>query len=99
LSWLFGSKKDRDRERMARIREQGNSGEWRFRMVHTGEEIQRTGRGSDYRTRKADILGRGYGPWTYHEVKTGNSRLSEHQEKEKKKRKGHYRVERYGSWY
>jgi len=59
--------------------------------VARGYEVERTGRGSDFRRR---IAGE---PWTYDEVKSGNSPLSPLQRKEKKKRGKNYEVHRYGS--
>lgn len=59
-----------------------------------GYEVRRTGRGSDYKERKVNILTGRTGPWTHVEVKSGNSRLSKLQNRTKRKTK-RYRVERY----
>ena len=53
-----------------------------FRLNRALEEVERTGRGHDLKTRRHNIF-TGKTETTYYEVKTGNSRLSELQEKNK----------------
>lgn len=58
-----------------------------------GYEVERTGKGSDFRVRKRDLFtGRVTGSKLV-EVKTGGSGLSKLQRKMKKKKKGKYEVE------
>lgn len=62
-------------------------------IVRGGYEVTRTGRGSDFRVEKRDLPGRVVDSKDI-EIKTGRSRLSELQEETKKRRTGHYKVER-----
>ena len=77
---LFGTKnlgREGRRQRIKENQEQGRMGERRFRFwaLTLGWDVERTGRGSDYRMSKRD-------PWTGRkrnrliDVKTGNSPLS-----------------------
>jgi hypothetical protein len=61
-----------------------------------GNDVTRTGRGHDYKVTHRDPLTRQYQGTTYHEVKSGNSRLSDLQNKTKKKMGSRYKVERSG---
>ncbi|MDH7517568.1 MAG: hypothetical protein QHH19_04410 [Candidatus Thermoplasmatota archaeon] len=86
-------KKEIKREVIAENRARGKRAEERFEMNarFSGYEVERTGRGSDYKIRKRD-------PWTrkvvytgYREIKSGNAQLSDLQKKTKK-RKSNYKV-------
>lgn len=96
---IFGipeSKKEKRRRISRENQRKGKAGEEIVRMnyiVRGGYNVTRTGRGSDWHAEKRDLLGRVIDN-TDIEVKTGRSRLSKLQEKTKKKRRGHYEVER-----
>lgn len=62
-------------------------------VVRGGYEVTRTELGSDFPVEKRDLLGRVVGSKDT-EIKTGKPRLSELQGETKKRRMGHYRVER-----
>ena len=89
------TKKQRDRERMARIRSQGRDAEDAFgaRSEVLGTKAARTSKGSDYRVTDTDML-TGRRTSTLVEVKSGRSRLSKLQKKTQRKHKGHYEVVR-----
>ena len=95
---IFGipeSKKE-GRQRISReIGRKGKAGEEIVRMNYAlrGYEVERTGRGSDFHVVKRDMLGRVIDSKDI-EVKTGSSTLSELQEKTKKRKRGHYKIER-----
>ncbi|MEM2947608.1 MAG: hypothetical protein QXN96_05170 [Candidatus Bathyarchaeia archaeon] len=88
------SKKQRKREVLEYNYTKGKIGEDLVAMKYTlmGYEVERTGRGSDFRVRKRDIFGRVIESKVI-EVKTGRSKLSKLQKKMKKK-KSNYRVEK-----
>lgn len=93
------SKKERRRQRLSSNRANGRNAEESFvlREKLNGNSVKRTGRGHDYKVTHRDIFGRATRT-TYHEVKSSrNARLSELQEKTKKKLKGRYKVERPNS--
>ena len=89
------TKKQRKRRKLEEARRKGRAGEeaYRFQAMLQGKEVERTGRGHDFKETTTNI-------WTgrkstkYVEVKTGGARLSELQEKTKKKKKGGYKVVR-----
>jgi hypothetical protein len=93
---IFGKKipkKQLKREVIAENRRKGKAAEQSYvmRAKLSGYEVERTGRGHDYKIRKRD-------PWTgrvvytgYREVKSGNAKLSKLQQKTKK-RKSNYKV-------
>jgi len=87
------SKKQRRRETLAESRAKGRAGEDIVGMKYAlqGYEVERTGKGSDFRVRRRDLFGRVVESKLV-EVKTGKGRLSEVQKKTKKKKK--YKVER-----
>lgn len=61
-----------------------------------GKEIERTSRGSDYRERSTNLMGKGVGRWKYKEIKTGGAKTSRLQNKTRKKvGKGGYEVVRF----
>jgi hypothetical protein len=99
MAWDFlrvaPSKKQKKREVLANNQARGKAAEQQFELTSAleGEEVVRTGRGSDYRVRKRD-------PWTGRvtssklvEVKSGKAKLSKLQRKTKKK-KSNYAVKR-----
>ncbi len=61
-----------------------------------GHEVKKIHKGGDFVVQKRSVFGRNIGKPTVHEVKTGNSQLSEAQRR-KKTRLGNrrYKVERY----
>ncbi|MCX8197915.1 MAG: hypothetical protein N3F07_01835 [Candidatus Micrarchaeota archaeon] len=61
-----------------------------------GNEVKRSGRGSDWMERKVDDFTGRKGPWRHVECKTGAARLSQLQRETKRKAR-RYRVERY--WF
>ncbi|MCX8197394.1 MAG: hypothetical protein N3G80_03720 [Candidatus Micrarchaeota archaeon] len=65
-----------------------------LRSEARGNEVQRTGRGSNYRERKIDILTGKKGSWIDVKVKSGQAKLSKLQKKTKRK-KSRYRIDRY----
>jgi len=98
--WSKKSKKEEMRERIAENYRKGKAAEEQFRVKCSfeGKEVERTGRGHDFRVRTRD-------PWTGRvvrselvEVKSGNADLSDLQKKTKKK-KSNYRVKREDPWF
>ncbi|MEM3489007.1 MAG: hypothetical protein QXO75_05045 [Nitrososphaerota archaeon] len=88
------------RERIAENRRKGKAAEEQFktRCFLEGKEVERTGRGHDFRVRERDW-------WTGKvkrsyvvEVKSGESRLSKLQKKIKKK-KSNYKVVKEDPWF
>lgn len=88
------SKKQRKRELLKDNIAQGKIGEDLAELKYTlsGYEVERTGKGHDFRVRKRDIFGRVVESKVI-EVKTGKSKLSKLQKKTKR-RKSNYKVER-----
>lgn len=80
----------RDNQRKGRAAE--DQAMFRDRMV--GYEVERTGRGHDYKRKKRDFFTGRVTKTEYVEVKSGNAKLSPLQEKTKKKKKGNYRTVR-----
>lgn len=92
------SKKQRMKDQIRDNYRKGKVGEDQVRMRYAimGYEVERTGRGSDFRVRKRDFTGR-VRESRLVEVKTGRSDLSDLQRKTKKK--GNYKVERVDPWW
>lgn len=91
-------KKQIKREIIAENRRKGKAAEdsYKMRAQLAGYEVERTGRGHDFRVRKRDIL---TGRVTYsgvREIKSGNAKLSKLQ-KATKKNKSNYKVIRENS--
>jgi len=61
-----------------------------------GNKVTRTGRGHDYKVTHRHPLTGKYEGTTYHEVKSGNGKLSKLQKKTKEKKGSRYKVERSG---
>ena len=61
-----------------------------------GNDVTRTGRGHDYKVTHRHPFTGEYQGTTYHEIKTGNSELSDLQKATKKKMGSRYKVERSG---
>lgn len=93
--WPKKSKKEEMRERIAENRRKGRAAEeeFRFRCFLEGKEVERTGRGSDFRVRKRDPFTGKVTRSELVEVKSGNAELSELQKKTKRKR-SNYKVVR-----
>ena len=93
---LFGrsiSKKQIKKEVIAENRRKGKAAEeaYKMRAQLAGYEVERTGKGHDFRVRKRDIL---TGKVTYsgvREIKSGKAKLSKFQRKTKKKQ-SNYKV-------
>jgi len=68
------------------------------RYFLSGYEVERTGRGHDFRVRKRDIFTGRVIESKLIEVKSGSAELSELQHK-MKKRKSNYKVERVSSFF
>lgn len=60
-----------------------------------GNDVRRIHRGGDFVVQKRDFWGRKIGEPKTYEIKTGNSKLSDAQERMKKKLKGNYKVVRH----
>ncbi|MFA4887052.1 MAG: hypothetical protein WC595_02485 [Candidatus Nanoarchaeia archaeon] len=94
------SQKEIRKEVLIDSQRKGKAGENEYVMNATlaGYEVERTGRGSDFRITKRDIF---TGKVTYsglREIKTGNAKLSKLQ-KETQKRKSNYKVIRPNPWF
>jgi hypothetical protein len=97
---IFGLKKSRRRKKVKSAHTMGLNRDWgkvtenffAIDRITSGYETERTGRGSDFRTRR-----RGSRKWTYHEIKSGGSTLSPLQRKEKKKRGRRFKEHRFSS--
>jgi len=89
------SKKQKARLVIDRNRRRGKIGEdmVRTRYIMRGYEVERTGRGHDFKVRKRDPFTGRVIETKYVEVKTGNAKLSKLQE-ETKNKKRNYKVER-----
>ena len=100
---IFGrkiSKKQIKREVIDENRRRGKAAEDSYVMKArlSGYEVERTGRGHDFRVRKRDPF---TGKVTYsgvREIKSGNAKLSKLQQKTKKKQ-SNYKVIREDSWW
>ena len=100
---IFGrkiSKKQIKREVIDENRRRGQAAEDAYVMKArlSGYEIERTGKGHDFRVRKRDPF---TGKVTYsgvREIKSGNAKLSKLQQKTKKKQ-SNYKVIRESSWW
>ena len=95
-SILFGRRKSKKQRKKEQLREnvrKGRAGEDQARMVYAlrGYDVERTGKGSDFRARRRDMF-TGKVESKRVEVKTGKSQLSKLQKKTKKK--GKYEVYR-----
>jgi len=98
---IFGrkvSKKKLKKEVIEENRMRGKAGEDTVRMQYglSGYEVERTGRGHDFRVRKRNPFSGRVVKTELIEVKTGKAKLSKLQRKTKKK-KGNYRVVRVGN--
>jgi len=95
---IFGrkiSKKQIKKDVLEENRRKGRAAEASF-VVNaqlSGYEVERTGRGHDYRIRKRDLTGRVVYSGV-REIKSGNAKLSQLQEQTKKK-KSNYKVIRH----
>ena len=89
------SKKQKKRERLAVNRAKGRAGEEIVvsRYVLSGYEVERTGKGHDFRVRRRDPFTGRVVESKLVEVKTGKAKLSKLQKRTKKK-KSNYKVER-----
>lgn len=99
FNFVFGrpkTKKQRRREQIRENRRKGEAGEddTRFKYQLWGYDVERTGRGHDFRVTQRDILTGKIRKRFYVERKTGNANLTELQRKMKRKYKDRYVVER-----
>ena len=60
-----------------------------------GNDVKKIHKGGDFVVQKRDFFGKNVGKPTVHEIKTGNSQLSEAQTKKKKQLGKRYKVHRY----
>jgi len=95
---IFGrkkSKRQRSRETLADSRAKGKAAEDWDAMSYSmrGYEVERTGRGSDFRVRRRDLFTGRVVENRLVEVKSGSARLSKLQKKTKRK-KSNYKVDR-----
>jgi hypothetical protein len=99
-SWNNEVKKTRKRSTLSVNKAKGRMAENVFVGVQgmAGNTVTRTGKGHDYKVTHRHPITREYEGTTYHEVKTGNSKLSKLQKKTKKKMGSKYKVERSG-WF
>lgn len=93
---IFGrkpSKKEIKREQLVDNRRKGQAGEDIIETEYalSGYEVERTGKGSDFRVRKRDFFSGRVIESKLVEVKTGKAKLSKLQTKLKKK--GNYKIE------
>lgn len=88
------TKKQKKRDVIADNRRKGKAAEDLVKLKYTirGYEVNRTGRGSDYRVTKRDLLTGRVTDNKLVEVKSGKAKLSKLQKKTKKK-KSNYKVE------
>jgi hypothetical protein len=94
----FGSPESEKEKRQRISRESRRKGKAAEEIVAQryglyGYKVERTGRGSDFHVTKRDLLGRVIDSKDI-EVKSGSSQLSELQEETRKRKRGHYKVER-----
>ncbi len=100
---IFGrrvSKKQIQREVIEENRRKGKAAEdsYAMRARLSGYEVERTGKGHDFRVRKRDPF---TGRVTYsgvREIKSGNAKLSKLQQKTRRKQ-SNYKVVRENSWW
>jgi len=94
------SKKQIKKEIIAENRARGKSAEdsYVLRAQLAGYEVERTGRGHDFRIRKRDIITGRVISSDLREIKSGNAKLSKLQKKTKKK-KSNYKVIRQESLF
>jgi hypothetical protein len=71
---------------------------FKLESAMNGYKVKRTGRGSDFKTKKSKLLSSKKESWNLIEVKSGNSKLSPLQKKTKKKEKK-YKVKRYKPFF
>jgi hypothetical protein len=95
---LFGRKKSKKQataERLANSQAKGKAAEDWTAVSYSikGYEVERTGRGSDFRVRRRDPFTGRVVESKLVEVKSGNAKLSDLQ-KQTKKRKSNYKVDR-----
>lgn len=91
------TEEQRKRRKLAEARRKGKAGEesYRFWATLQGKQVERTGHGHDFKETTRDLLTGRVISERYVEVKSGpKAKLSELQEKEKKKKKGRYAVVR-----
>ncbi len=97
LDSIFGkpTKKQLARERLDRIRRKGKAGEDQIAMRYalSGYEVERTGRGSDFRVRRRNLFTGRVVESKLIEIKTGRAKLSKLQKKTKRKHRN-YKVVR-----
>lgn len=96
---LFGKKseKARKREKIKKNKRKGKAAENQVRMELQlqGYQVERTGKGSDFRAKKRDLLTGEVVDEKLVEVKSGSSKLSKLQKKTRKKKgKKNYKVAR-----
>lgn len=97
---MFFDKKFKKRMTLEDNKSRGKLTEDLFVLSETakGNEVRRTGRGSDFEVIRRDPLtGRSKGKMLY-EIKSGNARESKLQQRTKKRNKGRYSVVRSGWW-
>jgi len=94
---LYGRKlpkKQIKREVIAENRRKGKAAEdsYKMRAQIAGYEVERTGRGHDFKLCKRDLITGKKKFCGYREIKSGNARKSELQNKTHKQMKGRYKV-------
>ncbi len=94
------SRKQLKRETLENNRRRGKAAEDMFVFHHTlmGHEVVRTGKGHDFKVRERDFITGKVTKTYYSEIKSGNAKLSDLQQKTKRK-KSNYRVERYDPFF
>ena len=78
-------------------RARGNIARYRFAFDEAmeGHDCQKIRKGGDFIVQKRDFFGNKVGEPTIFEVKSGNSKLTEAQEKRKRLLRGRYKIVRY----
>jgi len=94
------TKKQRKRRTLEENKRRGKSTEDQVEMSYrmSGYEVERTGRGHDFKVTKRDIFTRRVISSHHVEVKSGNAQLSPLQKKTKKKKRN-YRVVREDPYF
>ena len=85
------------RQTLANNRVRGRMAEDSFEVEHRlqGHDVRKIHKGGDFVVQKRDFFGNNVGKPTVHEIKTGNSQLSDAQKRKKARLGNRYKVERY----
>ena len=92
-------KKQRKKEKMAKVRRDGKAYEERFKRQRElwGDKVKKTGKGSDFKVTKTHML-TGKKTSHYVEIKGPRAKLSPLQKETQKKKGKNYKVVRMSKW-